>query len=303
MFDDRNIVCTIAICTYNRAAYLSDTLAELYRQRYDKASVEILVVNNNSTDYTVGMLKEASEKFGDGFHWVIEKAQGLSHARNLALQEARGRYVVFIDDDVYLNDGFIQSWVDFLNFNDGIAAAGGAIMVHFDAGQPEWFPMVLKQMLGYHKPFRGVAPYRGGVYPHGGNMAIMKNLGREIDGFNPQLGRSGKSLAAGEEKDFFRRIKNAGGTVLFNPDAVLHHRIGSDRLTTHNIYEQGYGIGRSDRVMSENLTEKIGWTTRQLIKTFATVAIALVYLISLQPAKAETLVKFRISLIKGYFGM
>lgn len=292
---------TVAVCTYNRAAWLIDTVEGLSRQRCDFSKIEVLIINNNSSDNTATVISDAINKYPDipisGF---VETRQGLSHARNKALEEAKSEYVLYIDDDVYLPDNFLESWIRFLAQNRGISAAGGPINVHFDDGQPTWFPMLLAQMLGYHRPYTSNKRYSDTLYPHGGNMVVHRNLALQINGFDPRLGRTGKNLAGGEEKDFFNRLRKINPDIYYNSASFLHHRIGNERLTREFIKKQALGIGKSNRILHNTTGESIRWIIKQLMKSVASIGLAAGYLITFRPLKAFYLLAFRIWILRGY---
>jgi len=295
------ILLSIAICTYNRAAYLRDTVVELAGQDANVGDFEILVVNNNSSDHTIEVLKDLQVAHPElPLRIVVESRQGLSHARNRALHDSVGEFVLFIDDDVYLSRDFVRNWVRFLKDHGDVAAAGGPIDVHFDDGQPAWFPMLLQQMLGYHRPYKSNQAYPKNAYPHGGNMAVNRLKALQIGGFDSRLGRTGKNLAAGEEKDFFKRLRKVYPTVFYNTDSDLRHRVGKERLTKEFIQKQAIGIGMSDRVSHTTGKEKLQWGLIQAIKFGGSLILGTAYLLGLSPAKAWYLLTFRYWVISGF---
>ncbi|MCH8495051.1 MAG: glycosyltransferase [Balneolales bacterium] len=287
---------TVAICTYNRSAYLRDTLACLGIQQTDLAKFDVLVVNNNCTDDTDDIIKQAQADYPAlQLGSVQEKQQGLSHARNRALNDSRGEYVLFIDDDVYIEDDFIESWTQFVE-SGKVDAAGGPISVHFDDGKPRWFPMILAQMLGRHKAQKPHYVYPKGAFPHGGNMIFKRDIALAI-GFNTSIGRTGNQLSAGEEKDFFRRLQSRKVTIRHNPDASLKHRIGGERLTKDYFVRQARGIGHGD---AHSGVSSFIWYPTQLAKLVASCIISAGYLLKLQKDKAQMLIRFRIEVIRGF---
>jgi len=90
---------TVALCTHNHADRLVRTLADLATLKMPEAQWELLVVDNGSRDDTPQLL--GRQRWPDGWRVrvVREEKLGLSHARNRAIDEARGEYVIFIDDD------------------------------------------------------------------------------------------------------------------------------------------------------------------------------------------------------------
>lgn len=79
------------ICTYNRADYLDDSLASLLAGNTPVKPVEILVVNNNSSDETEKVIKRYINhiKPNISVRSAAETKQGLSHARNRGIREAK----------------------------------------------------------------------------------------------------------------------------------------------------------------------------------------------------------------------
>lgn len=295
------VLLTIAVCTYNRSAYLAETLRGLESQRGEVAGVEVLVVNNNSTDATESLLRDWAWTGRCGWRWVSEQMQGLSHARNRALRESGAPWVLYIDDDVFVAEDFVESWVEFIRRHDHIAGGGGPIEVHFDAGRPSWFPMVLRQMLGYHAPYAAEVRYRGSDYPHGGNMLVDREKALSLGGFDPELGRKGATLGGGEEKDLFSRLRENGGEVWYHPGARLRHRIGSERLTREYVLGQARGMGAGDRRVCRTGVEVLKWSVVQGVKVLGTLIYSLGYLLSGQIPAASMLIRFRISVISGFF--
>ena len=90
---------TVALCTYNRADFLRQTLAGLARQNFPRDQFEVLVIDNNSRDHTAAVVAEFANTVPAPRH-VLETQQGLDYARNRAISEARGDIIIFGDDDI-----------------------------------------------------------------------------------------------------------------------------------------------------------------------------------------------------------
>ncbi len=101
---------TIAICTYNRSSLLDKTFAQL--RHLDVAGCgewEILVVNNNCSDDTDAVIQRHSDVLP--LRRLSEPRPGKSYAANLAVQEARGDVILWIDDDVLVDPGWLGAYV------------------------------------------------------------------------------------------------------------------------------------------------------------------------------------------------
>ncbi len=128
---------TIAICTWNRAKLLRQTLEQMTKLRHPESiSWELLVVNNNSTDNT----EEVVNEFGGRLpvRHIFEPKQGLSHARNRAISEAKGDYIIWTDDDVLVDEYWLIEYVKGFNKYPDAAFFGGPIGPWFETRPPKW---------------------------------------------------------------------------------------------------------------------------------------------------------------------
>ena len=93
------MLITVAICTYNRATALEHALGTLtHLVPPHDARWELVVVDNASTDRTREVLAAFAGRLP--LRVAFEQKSGLSHARNCALDNAGGDYVLWTDDDV-----------------------------------------------------------------------------------------------------------------------------------------------------------------------------------------------------------
>ncbi|MGD8427912.1 MAG: glycosyltransferase [Balneolaceae bacterium] len=296
---------TFIICTYNRASYLDDTLESLLFRGFSDLNCELLVIDNNSSDETplvVQRHKDTLEKDGKAIRYIKETNQGLSHARNRGVKEANSPYIVFLDDDIIATRSLIPAWVSFFSDNPDVVAAGGKIHVQFDDPRPAWMSHFLLPLLGYHDMGNSLKKYSKNSYPFGGNMGFKKSIFEQSGLFHPELGRKGRSLNAGEEKELFRRLRDLSVDIYYLPDAFIYHRVNASRLTVDYIRKQALGLGQSMKLRLEasSGTQKLKNGALEMGKLLVSFPLALGYLISFQPVKAIMLFRFRWWIWKGY---
>ncbi|NEP43582.1 MAG: glycosyltransferase [Okeania sp. SIO2H7] len=90
---------SVIIATYNNAGYIEEAIASVFNQTY--TSYEIIVVDDGSTDNT----RQVLEPYLDKIRYIYQENQGVSKARNLGLEMARGEFISFLDaDDFFLPD-------------------------------------------------------------------------------------------------------------------------------------------------------------------------------------------------------
>ena len=300
-----SVAITFAICTYNRADYLDDTLLSLRNCEAPARPVELLVINNNSTDHTKSVVKAHKKKGTDRItiRLAVEENQGLSHARNRGIKEANASIIIFVDDDIRADKHYINAWLTFFDNHPDAKAAGGKIHVQFDHPRPKWMSSYLLPLLGHHDHGDSIKPYKTNDYPFGGNMAFKKEVFEEIGQFNTELGRIGSDLKASEEKELFQRYRSRYENILYVPDAKLHHRVNSARLTKEYISRQAIGLGQSMKLQMKRQSgfQKAYTALKEVAKWIATAVLFIYYVLKFESKKGVALFQFRNWIRKGLF--
>ena len=292
---------TFIICTYNRADYLEDTLQSLLQTELAHYNAELLIIDNNSSDQTPQIVDNYG-KDDNPIRYIKETNQGLSFARNRGIEEAQGACVVFLDDDIRATNQLIPAWSTFFNEHPKAMAAGGKIHIQFDDPRPHWMSRFLLPLLGHHDLGDSHKTYPQNKYPFGGNMGFRKQIFDRFGSFNTKLGRKGKQLKASEEKEFFNRLKEESIEVHYLPEAKLFHRVNKQRLTEEYIKRQAIGLGQSIALqVNQHPVKKVTQLGLEFAKWLITIGLIVPYTLSLQPAKAGMLVKFRKWIAEGYF--
>jgi glucosyl-dolichyl phosphate glucuronosyltransferase len=302
---DNRVQLSVIVCTYNRARYLPDTLGTLADQTLDTSLYEIVLVDNNSTDETAEVVADFQVRQPHvNLQYVHESTQGLSVARNRGIDVARAGLLAFLDDDIYADHRYVQTVLDFFDRTEDAVAAGGRIIVHFDAPRPDWMSPFLMPLLGEHHPATRVQPYPRRLYPFGGKLCVRRSVLDCTGGFYPSLGRSGSHLLGSEEKEFFHRLRRCPGRLYYIPDAIILHRVDEARLSIPFVRRQAIGIGLSERIRVKGS----GWGAillkagEECIKAGGTFVIALAFLCTLRTSAGAMLLKFRFWVIRGLLG-
>ncbi|GAB4366766.1 MAG: glycosyltransferase family 2 protein [Methylohalobius crimeensis] len=223
---------TVIICTYNRCHNLVDCFAALEKQRkVDDLRWEVLLVDNNSTDDTRRFTETYAQRSPLHLRYTFAPEQGLSRARNHGIEQARGRNLIFIDDDIRVTPEWLAAIVQTFREHD-CDAVGGRIHLEIPTDRlPRWIRPDMYGFLGYQD--FGEKPYRldgWKEFPFGGNMAIQRRVFDRIGGFDPDMGRKGagmrkNELFKGEETDFFHRLADQGGVIWYQPNALVEHKV------------------------------------------------------------------------------
>ena len=284
---------SVIICTYNRERYIAQALERVSKTEF--ADYEILVVNNNSTDSSEAKIQAFMEANPTvPVRYFVETKQGLSNARNRGMAEARGDVFVFLDDDSLVQGDYLRTLDEYLAMNPQADAFGGRIEPLFDeCPRPKW---LCRWSMGWVSALdmgEAVREFEGKAFPIGANMGIRRAMAEKVGPFNPELGRKGGNMDAGEEKDMFRRIRAAGGTIWYFPGLRVQHVIPAKRTTLEYVRRFADGVGISERRRTKADGTYLRRVAAEFVKWCGTLVLFVWYLITFRPVCGATLVRFR----------
>ena len=219
------------VCSYNRCESLRDTLRSLKEQSVGgDLSLEIIVVDNNSTDRTRQIVEEAAADSPWPIRYIFETRQGIAYARNRGLHAAQGEYVAFIDDDAVADPDWAASV--FRCFEETKAdMVGGKVIPLWLAEKPAW---ITNDLLG-PMPRVDYGPARKRCAPQETflttNCALRRPSAIQYGVFDSTLGRRGQRWVGGEDLELCQRWIGAGAVVTYEPSAIVHHKVGPERMT------------------------------------------------------------------------
>lgn len=284
---------SVVIATHNGVSTIGEQLDALASQR-DAPSFEVLVVDNNSTDD----LSSAVEAYTARVDIRVIRAtarQGQAFARNTGAQSARGRFVLFCDQDDMVSDRWIASLVEPLK-RPGTFATGPLELRHYNDDEA--------RILFAGSDADEVTPYTvGGYLP----FAYGCNLGFRREDFLALRGFDNSFQGGGEDQDLSWRAIESGLRLVISPSAKVSYRL---RCEPAALLRQQRGYGRSGSLLRIRFADRgvpgpsVRWIATRLPRT----AFTLVRLrvsprrVSLNEAKnagtvigsAEALVRYRL---------
>ncbi len=262
---------SVVVATLGVSPQLRQAVTSLLNQ--DQPLDELIVVDNDPTSH--GVSQRLAGIDDTRLRILPEPRLGASHARNTGLANVRTPLVAFVDDDAVPDLDWARRITEVFDCDERIQCVTGLVVpLSLETVEQVWF----EEFNGFEKGYRlavwspdrldvalqdrlstlaheagspspavtgrrGVAfPYTAAEFGSGNSMAFRTSALRAIGGFDPALG-PGTSTCAGEDLDVFRAIYLSGGSMVYQPGAVVrhHHRRDYGHLR-QQVYAYGTGL-------------------------------------------------------------
>lgn len=221
---------SIVIPTYNRCATLLDCLAALDQQTFDKASIEIIVVDDGSSDETAARVTALLDRGGARLKYVHQTNRGPAAARNLGVSNSSGELLLFLGDDIIATPQFVEQHVQGHAANP---AREVAIL-----GKTVWSPSLHVTPLmhwledsgmqfDYGALDRGKQP--AALHFYTSNISLKLPFFLQHGGFDEDFPH-----AAYEDIELALRMEKGGLRIIYRPEALAYH----DHATTFESYRK-----------------------------------------------------------------
>ena len=253
---------SIIVPVFNRPDEVDELLESLSNQTHK--DFEVIIVEDGS----VKTCKDVCDKYADilVLYYYAKENSGPGQSRNYGAERANGDYLLILDSDVVLPEGYLQAVEDALRQNP-VEAFGGP-----DAAHPSFTP-VQKAISYSMTSFFTTGGIRGGkakldkFYPRSFNMGIRRDVYLQLGGFS--------KMRFGEDIDFSYRIVEAGYRPQLFPDAWVWHKRRTD---FSKFFRQVYNSG----IARINLEKRHPGTMKlvHLLPTVFTVGVIALILIS-----------------------
>ena len=248
---------SIIITTRDRAAFLAETLAALSEVAVpDGLETELLIVDNGSSDDTATVVSR-SRWNNVSIRYVREEQPGKCHALNRGLAETSGEMILFTDDDVRPQHGWIAGMCETLLEHGPCAVAGGVELApHL---KRSWMTPMHRSWLACSDWLDQDRP-RGMV---GANMGFSREVLRYVPAFDPELGPG--ALGFGDEQLFASQLLEAGFRIIGRENVKVEHHFEPQRLLRRSWLDAARKRGRAQAYRGhhwEHWTSRFIWPRR-----------------------------------------
>jgi glucosyl-dolichyl phosphate glucuronosyltransferase len=258
---------TVILCSYNGGKKLNRVIESVIKQNdYGKLVNKFLLVDNNSNDNTSQIMKKFEDKYSN-IKYILEKQQGLSYSRLAGILQANTEWIIFVDDDNALEQGWIKSAEEYIRKNSNVGAFGGTVIPEFDIHlsnrEKDILAVVYPGLACTHLSINDVdydASKHPNEVPYGAGLVIRTYPLIELskNGWLRATGRIGNKLAAGDDTEMCNSIKRYNYEFGFNPNMIIKHLIEKRRLNLNYLIKmyQGFAEYNSFSLLQEYKFDK-----------------------------------------------
>lgn len=240
---------SVIICAYTEERWqdICDAVDSVLRQ--DSPVDEVLLVIDNNDE----LFERASRRYPHGTGPTVLRnshTPGLSGARNTGIHAATSEVVAFLDDDARADPDWSQRLVAHYADPD-VDGVGGHATPRWPDARPAWMPAEFDWVVGCSYVGQPVvlSPVRNFL---GCNMSMRREVVASLGGFDPSVGRIGKTPTGCDETELCIRIRRRRpqAQLLLDPLVRVRHTVSPDRTRFRYFARRCYHEGLSKAVVS-----------------------------------------------------
>ena len=247
------IIVSVVIPTYKRSISLLCALQSIITQQTN-FGFEVLVMDNGCDLALQAEIGLVARQAAIPVRYIAVPEIGLHNARHAGVRAAQGEILVFVDDDIIADQGWIQAIVGTFNDPD-VHLVGGRNLPSYEEPPPTWLEAFWTRnpngtawcgflsLLDYGNKVCEIDP----MYVWGVNFAIRKKTLGSLGGFHPDSvpWELRRYRGDGESAVTFE-VKRLGLKSTYQPEALVYHIIPKNRLTVEYFEKRSYLQGVSD---------------------------------------------------------
>lgn len=197
---------TIGLCVKDDELSIRKCLKSILSQDFPHDQMELIIVDGNSKDKTLLIIKNELSKTNLTFS-IFQENVGLAFARQLVADRAKGEYILFVDGDMMLPRDYLSNMVKFMDENPDVAIAGGKFKMFMLKKSGLVYKLsYLEKVVEYYFSNQ----FRESLIGTGGSILRIKAIA-EVGGFDVNI------KGAGEDLELAYRIKNCGWRLCNTP--------------------------------------------------------------------------------------
>ena len=232
---EERVHVTVCICTFKRPELLRNLLDKLVGQRTDSLfSYSIVIVDNDLNRSAQHAVEEFQRLHDLEVRYFVEPEQNIALARNKAVENARGDFIAFIDDDEFPEKEWLLTLYSACRKYDADGALG-PVNTYFDESCPKWIIKAKILERTSHPTGTVMRPQDTRT----GNLLLKREIFDDTDNrFERQFGRTG-----GEDVWFFQRVIAKGRVFVWCDEAPVFEVLPPERRTASYYLRRSVRMG------------------------------------------------------------
>ncbi len=246
---------TVIVPTKDRCKLLQELLHSLEKLRgLSRIQPEIIVGDNNSTDSTWEMLQQLRAVFPTELKMLRVTTPGKSVVLNESIRRATGDILAFLDDDVVVDEYWLEELETFFSKSGPMSIGQGIIRIAAEQFQDAETRRLLERYRTIPQlEFRSDI---GDLHSlNGANIAIRRNVFDQIGYFDERLGPGASGTS--EDVEIAQRMIRAGMRIGYMERVTVYHAINRDRLTDGYFKQSHWRQGASRFLMRKRSSPEI----------------------------------------------
>ena len=231
---------SIIIPVYNSEKYIEKCLNSILKQKY--TNYEIIIVNDGSKDNSQVIIDEFVNNYPEKIKAFLQENKGVSVTRNEAILKATGDYIMFVDNDDFLDDDYLETYINEVETNDYDIVLGGykrvtneKILKKVILNDDEWAKFVVMA------PWAKL--YKTSFLVENNTVFLKNNIGEDVY-FN---------LKAVLMTDKIKIINYAGYNWFFNTESVSNtNQKNIKNLSVYNLLNNCYEMLKKENLIDNN---------------------------------------------------
>ncbi len=229
---------SVCVCTYRRPDLLKRLLDHLARQEMaGRFTYSIVVADNDSSQSAQSVVAEFAARSAIPIRYCVEPRQNIALARNKVVENVKGDFAAFIDDDEFPEKNWLSVLLSTCE-RYGVDGVLGPVKRHFDEPPPKW----LAKSHFYDRRINPTGTIVSWHEARTGNVLVKKQVLADAEPpFRPQF-------RSGEDKDFFRRKIEQGYAFIWSAEAVVYETVPPARWKRRYMLRKALLRGASARL-------------------------------------------------------
>lgn len=282
---------SVVVCCRNGEARIGRCLEHLLKLASPGSGlpIEILLVDNGSTDGTLRVAHQMAPKFDvHSLNVLHETRAGTAFARETGILAARYDVLIFCDDDNLLNSDYAQIAWQLIQDHPDVAIVGGNSVAECEVELPDWFASLSGQYAVQYVDYSGPLGMHTNHWTAG--MACRTEVLQRLiqSGFRPigSTGLPGFSGSCGEDTELCWAVRHWNWSLYYEGRLCFTHVIAAERLTRRYLVRQAENFGAASLAWDGiKLTKACSWKNRVRTQVWYQILRASVSLIAVLPEK------------------